>query len=68
MELRRLDVLPCDQTDTQADLDEYGEFGERGEPPQGARAEARPVVGRERPQAREPIADDDEPGPPLVDL
>jgi len=68
VELRHLQVLPSGEADAQPHLDEQRALHQRGEPPQGARAQAGQTQGPQRPQAGHAVADDDDERPGLVDL
>jgi hypothetical protein len=68
VELRDLAVLPADHRHAQADLHEDGDLDDRGEPPQRTRPQRRDAMGRQRPRAGQPVADDDDPRPGGVDV
>ena len=68
VELGRVDLLHVHQRDPEPGLHEDGDLDRDREPPEGASPQARPPVRAERPQSCETVADDDEPGPPAVDL
>jgi hypothetical protein len=63
-----IEPLAGDEPDTEADLDEGGELGGRGEPPERLDAQRREPVGGERPGAGQTVGQDDDPRPGGVEV
>ena len=68
VECREHCLVAVDHDDAQDDLDEHGELCEGGVPPQGAGAKGDEFVGGQSPDAGEGVADDDDPGPVVVEV
>ena len=61
-------LVTVDHDDAQDDLDKHGELCEGGVPPQRAGAQGDEFVGGQGPDAGEGVADDDNPGPVVVQV